>query len=326
MCSHLTELSHFFVQPIHLHLCGSLPGTLLAKNLIRQSNQRCIVIHGTHDSTIENNVAFDTAGHCFMTEDGFETGNTFRKNLGSLTRRVQDVIPNSGSNGEETDNKPATYWMTNPSNILESNVAAGSEANGFWYELRSAVRGPLADEYADMKPRTMNLGLFDGNVAHSNADKGLRSYPHGYMPDNTATFSNSRFYRNKNDGLFFHNSRNLAVEGGIFADHRESLDIDRAENITIRDLRIIGISDDYRVLMREQDADDICRTDSWMSGIELHSFTRDMDFDGATIENVTFSGFDGTRCLSSSAFEVDDEVRYDERVHDERVPSTHVSC
>ena len=67
-------------------------------------------------------MAYDTSGHCFMTEDGIEQGNKFLYNLGALTRAVVTRIPNNGSNGEETDNEPSTFWMTNPNNVWEGNV------------------------------------------------------------------------------------------------------------------------------------------------------------------------------------------------------------
>lgn len=46
--------------PIHVHLCGDLDGSKLAKNTIRESNQRCIVVHGTHNLTVADNVAHET--------------------------------------------------------------------------------------------------------------------------------------------------------------------------------------------------------------------------------------------------------------------------
>lgn len=79
---------------------------------------------------VSENVAYDTAGHCFMTEDGIEQGNEFLYNLGALTRSVDVKIPDDGSNGDETDDEPSTFWMTNPSNTWIGNVAAGSEDNG----------------------------------------------------------------------------------------------------------------------------------------------------------------------------------------------------
>ena len=37
---------------------------------------------------VENNVAYDTHGHCFIAaEDGYETDNTFKDNLGARTKR-----------------------------------------------------------------------------------------------------------------------------------------------------------------------------------------------------------------------------------------------
>jgi hypothetical protein len=102
-----------------------------------------------------------------MTEDGIEQGNEFLYNLGALTRKVNTIIPDNGSNGEETDNLPSTFWMTNPSNTWVGNVAAGSEDNGFWMEL--IKRGPREDMYP-FDPKYEPLGRFENNVAHSNAD------------------------------------------------------------------------------------------------------------------------------------------------------------
>jgi len=48
------EISNFGQQgnigryPIHLHVSEDVHGTSISKNVIRQSNQRCIVVHGTH--------------------------------------------------------------------------------------------------------------------------------------------------------------------------------------------------------------------------------------------------------------------------------------
>ena len=59
--------------PIHIHMNGAMPDSIVSKNTVRQSNQRCIVVHGTNDLLVENNVAYDTKGHCFIVEDGIET-------------------------------------------------------------------------------------------------------------------------------------------------------------------------------------------------------------------------------------------------------------
>ena len=115
--------------PIHLHHSGNLLGTEISKNTIRHSFQRCVVIHGTHFVKIQENVAYDTAGHCYMTEDGIETNNEFIRNIGIKTRKPEKIIPKSetANNGVESDDLPSTFWITNANNKLIENVAAGSE-------------------------------------------------------------------------------------------------------------------------------------------------------------------------------------------------------
>ncbi len=108
--------------PIHFHMSGSVDGSIVRKNVIRDSKQRCIVMHGSHNAVIEENVAFDTYGHCYMLEDGAERGNTFLNNLGARTRRQEISIGSS-------DHLPATLWITNPDNHFIGNVAAGSAHN-----------------------------------------------------------------------------------------------------------------------------------------------------------------------------------------------------
>jgi hypothetical protein len=113
--------------PIHFHLCGDVEGAIVSKNSIRQSKQRCVVVHGTHNLTMTENVAYDTAGHCFMTEDGGEVDNVFRDNLGASTNAVlrENVL-----GPEDSDDFPSTFWCSNPQNEWIGNVAAGSRNNG----------------------------------------------------------------------------------------------------------------------------------------------------------------------------------------------------
>lgn len=146
--------------------------------MIRESNQRCIVIHGTHNLTVIDNIAYDTHGHCYMTEDGGEIDNVFRRNLGALTQQATRL-----TRPVESDNFPSTFWCSNPRNTWVGNVAAGSRHNGFWFELQEDVRAPTADMPLSqgMIPRQVNLQLFRDNVAHSNDSAGLRVRGHGSL-------------------------------------------------------------------------------------------------------------------------------------------------
>lgn len=55
--------------PIHFHLCRDVAGSVVKKNTVRHSNQRCFVIHGSDNLLLEDNVAYNTPGHCYMLED-----------------------------------------------------------------------------------------------------------------------------------------------------------------------------------------------------------------------------------------------------------------
>lgn len=152
--------------PIHFHFCNDVAGSTVIRNTIRQSNQRCVVVHGTNKLRIQENVAFDTKGHCYMTEDGMENNNEFIRNLGAQTGIVTTIIPNSGPNGDETDFEPSTFWITSPTNSWIGNVAAGSEHSGYWFEPK--LRGTRASAFPGLDPQTAPLIAFQDNVAHSN--------------------------------------------------------------------------------------------------------------------------------------------------------------
>jgi G8 domain len=157
--------------PIHFHFCNDVTGSIVSKNTIRQSNQRCVVVHGTNKLRIEENVAYDTKGHCYITEDGMEMNNQFIRNLGAQTGIPAKIIPNNGSNGDESDGAPATFWITAPTNYFEGNVAAGSEHSGYWFEPK--LRGVRASMYPNLDPMYSPLGSFKDNVAHSNTGGNL---------------------------------------------------------------------------------------------------------------------------------------------------------
>ena len=157
--------------PIHFHFCGDVSGSIVSKNTIRQSNQRCVVVHGTDRLRIEENVAYDTKGHCYMTEDGMEMNNQFIRNLGAQTGIPATIIPNLGPNGDESDGQPATFWISAPTNYFEGNVAAGSQHSGYWFE--PMLRGVRASMFPNLDPMFSPLGSFKDNVAHSNTGGNL---------------------------------------------------------------------------------------------------------------------------------------------------------
>src|SRR6266550_982182 len=67
--------------PIHWHLIGDAQGQYIRNAAIHDTYNRCVTVHGTNFLHVENNVTYNTVGHCFFLEDGIEHGNEFVHNL-----------------------------------------------------------------------------------------------------------------------------------------------------------------------------------------------------------------------------------------------------
>ncbi len=108
------------------------------------------MVHATHNVTVDSNVAFNTSGHCFMTEEGGEMDNTFVNNLGMLTFSGEALSPltfyldidliytlndsrltvSQKISTDETDDSPSTFWISSLKNNFTGNVGAGSSDSG----------------------------------------------------------------------------------------------------------------------------------------------------------------------------------------------------
>jgi hypothetical protein len=193
MGQHLTLARY----PIHWHLIGEGAGQYVRNTAIHDTYSRCVTVHGTHNLRVENNVTYNTVGHCFFIEDGIETGNQFVRNLAIQTKchPTLDCVPtNLAANGERirfenaaaarqasfhsgntllpSDNTVASFWITNPDNSYIDNVAAGSDQVGFWLSIPEHPNGAFlgTDVSLNTWPRRTPLREFRGNVAHSNFD------------------------------------------------------------------------------------------------------------------------------------------------------------
>ncbi len=176
--------------PIHWHLVGDANGQYIRNAAIHDTYNRCVTVHGTNFLHIENNVTYNTVGHCFFLEDGIEHGNEYIHNLAIQTKchtskpcvptnLAASGEPRAGTNGQQSkdvllpsDNTAASYWITNPDNTFRDNVAAGSDSNGFWMSLPEHPNGKFDGTEISKAtwPRRTPFREFKGNVAHSNYD------------------------------------------------------------------------------------------------------------------------------------------------------------
>ncbi len=161
--------------PIHWHmLLGAGKGQFMKNSSIHHSNHRVVAVHGTDSILFENNVAFEHVGHGVFIEDGSEQYNVFRNNLVMGTKRPAEealaVLPSDfGPMNIFQNRSPATFWITNPHNTFEGNVAAGGEGVGYWFALPNSVMGfsATAAHFNGRAPRHAPLISFDNNSCHS---------------------------------------------------------------------------------------------------------------------------------------------------------------
>ena len=110
------------------------------------------------------------------------------------------------------------------------NVAAGSESTGFWFETPN-------------ERRTLPLGSFDDNQAHSTASFGFASYPPGWAPLERTVINNLSVYRCFGPGMFLHGTRLLTFEGGLIADHRSlGVRVLKADDIIFKGTKFAAIA------------------------------------------------------------------------------------
>ena len=209
MGQHLTLARY----PMHWHLVGEGQGQYIENSAIHDTYSRCVTVHGTNNVRVENNVTFNTVGHCFFLEDAVETGNQFIHNLGILTK-CHPTLPcepsnlgpagsalASRGNGQRSehillpsDNTASTFWITNPDNIYRDNVAAGSDQTGFWFALPVNPTGQFegTEISANTWPRRTGVREFSGNTAHSNYDGFM--FDRGPNPDGTFSVGGSNYH------------------------------------------------------------------------------------------------------------------------------------
>ena len=92
--------------PIHWHLIGDAKGQYIRNAAIHDTYNRCVTVHGTNFLRVENNVTYNTVGHCFFLEDGIEHGNEFVHNLAIQTKchTSKPCVPtNLAASGEAQD-------------------------------------------------------------------------------------------------------------------------------------------------------------------------------------------------------------------------------
>lgn len=258
--------------PFHWHRAGNVSGQYIKNSSIHRSFQRCVTVHGTHNAEVNNNVCYNHFGHGYFLEDGDETGNKFIGNLGMLSKR-----PLPGRNLLASDIHtadidrfpgPSTFWISNPNNHFQGNVAAGSQGTGFWNSFNkelycepSFCRKPLSTDTANVFPLKENTLLFDSNTAHSSevgitwdgaSDGELTNNPNNandrnltiafYSPSRAPTFKNLGVYKNRAAAIYFRGDT-AYFSNAVLADNKVGLFF--AYNQVVTDSAVIAKTDNH---------------------------------------------------------------------------------
>jgi hypothetical protein len=239
--------------PFHWHVAGDVTGQYIKNSSIWKTFNRCVTVHGTNQAVVSGNICYNHLGHGYFLEDGIEHGNTIEGNLGILAR-----TPVTGEQVLASDLRPATFWITNPANTYNGNVAAGSMGVGFWIALPLHPNGLSAT--TAVWPRRTPFTQFTNNKSHSNRSTGMNiddgptpdgttevTYydPHvdptnGSSPVSVTTFDHYTAYKNRGRGAWMRGT-NLRLAHALLADN--DIGATFAANETfLQDATVIGES------------------------------------------------------------------------------------
>ena len=210
--------------PLNLHNIQDASKSYLIGNTIHNSFSRAINLNNVNNLNIKNNVAYLIYGSTYVLESGLETNNVLDNNLGISTLQAWTLM--------NIDITPATFYISNPSNIIINNRAAGGDWVGFNYDLESIS---LLDPY--VCPSGNKFLEFSNNIAHSNAKFGLYIYqyiprtkpcqtPHSkiendWLSENSgikAIFKNFAAFSNYENGVLAEYIGNIEFNGFLIAD------------------------------------------------------------------------------------------------------------
>jgi G8 domain len=166
--------------PMHFHFLGSCPLCYFTGNSIHHSFYRCIAVHGSHNTTVSENVGYDVTGYCYYLEAGIEEDNMISYNLAAYIhpimpnamfaiRGVGHISPNIIQSSNLTipaDTTASGFYITNVHNNIIGNAASGGWA-GFHFPILDTPIGDITVRTMKYRPSSVTSLTIDGNTAHS---------------------------------------------------------------------------------------------------------------------------------------------------------------
>lgn len=275
--------------PIQIQYSGSLPGTLISKNSIHDSQQRCIVIDGTANITLSENVAANNYGHCIFVGHN-ASDNTISGNYVSHSRSIH--IPG------ESDNQASGLVNVNGPNDYVSNIAVGNQGDGFRFSNDWRLRIEN-NTYVSGNMRRIPMGRFSDNVAGGNLELGMRFNHH--EQDEAISIDNVISFYNRRQGFYMYNARFATLRNSNLIGNGYGVEMRWSDDVSVSDTVIRGLSQEMEELSRRPYFNSPCKSRWWPYpiGYRMQSQIYRSDFSndgknnrGMSMSNVNFYDFD----------------------------------
>ncbi|KAK3268715.1 hypothetical protein CYMTET_22797 [Cymbomonas tetramitiformis] len=159
-----------------MHQLQQCPECVLQGNAVEHSQQRAVVVHGTHLATVEHNVAYDVRGASYYIEDGNELYNRFAYNVALCPFALEGplhgcTIPGTDNGEADTSLNQAGFWSMGHRNDFEGNRAANS-FNGLLFHSSFAPNGRGGSRGHVCAPN-VPFGRIVGNTNHGHGRFGF---------------------------------------------------------------------------------------------------------------------------------------------------------
>lgn len=256
--------------PFHWHWVGDAAGQYIKNSAIHHSFQRCVTVHRTHKTIVQNNVCYDFKGHGYFLEDGNEVENKIIHNLAIMAKAPSSnkiLLQSDKVPGEGQGRFPSVscFWISNPNNYVVGNVASGCVGSAIWMAFEKEVKdmnGNIIAEPLKEKTDTFNYnsahsakvgitwdgapGWLNANNPNNPQDKILASAH--YDPPSIPIFKGNRAWKNYYTGIYFR-GQTVVYENTVLADNGWNVWV--AYNQIIRDSVIIGKTNNTNQSMRD---------------------------------------------------------------------------
>jgi hypothetical protein len=202
--------------PFHWHKQGDTTGQYIKNSSIHRSFQRCITVHATNNTLVDNNTCYDFRGHGFFLEDSTERNNTITNNIGFAVKLpfLSKILLSSDNRADTIDTRfPAVsvFWISNPKNTVTDNIAAGSPGTGFWNSFEWNAQHTNTTEFSRNIAHSTLVGhTWDGTQAdysppakNPNNHTDMKVVFSHYSPPISPTFTDLVAYKNKQTGIYF---------------------------------------------------------------------------------------------------------------------------